>query len=62
MNTNRTVHYIDVGNMSAKQICNILDPSGKLYKNRVIENIVSWVGISIIVTLKLALLYIIWSN
>ncbi len=62
MVTNRTVHYIDVGNMSAKQICNILDPSGKLYKNRVIENIVFWVGMSIIVTLKLALLYIIWSN
>jgi hypothetical protein len=48
--------------MSAKQICNIIDPSGKLYKNRVIENIVFWVGMSIIVTLKLALLYIIWSN
>jgi hypothetical protein len=62
MNMNKTVHYIDVSNMSAKQICNIIDPSGKLYKNRVIENIVFWVGMSIIVTLKLALLYIIWSN
>jgi hypothetical protein len=59
---NRTVHYIDVGNMSTKQICNIIDPSGKLYKNRVIENIVFLVGMSIIVTLKLALLYLIWSN